>query len=284
MPPPTPALTSHRPKRSLGQNFLTDVSVALRVVDALNIAPTDTVVEVGPGRGALTGALAKRSGNLTAIELDDLLAPELASQFEGDPAVTVVHGDALQIDLETLVDSGTPYKMVGNLPYNVASPIIRRFLTAANSPELLVVMLQREVAEAMTAEPGNMTYLSVEVQLRASVELRFLVHPTAFQPEPKVTSAVVALTPHSQPILEVDSQERFLKLVRAGFSARRKQLHNSLSRGLALEPASVQAMLLASGIDGKRRAQTLSLPEWAAVYQAWTESQIAYGIGQGSGP
>jgi 16S rRNA (adenine1518-N6/adenine1519-N6)-dimethyltransferase len=174
--------------------------------------------------------------------------------------------------------------MVGNLPYNVASPIIRRFLTAANSPELLVVMLQREVAEAMTAEPGNMTYLSVEVQLRASVELRFLVHPTAFQPEPKVTSAVVALTPHSQPILEVDSQERFLKLVRAGFSARRKQLHNSLSRGLALEPASVQAMLLASGIDGKRRAQTLSLPEWAAVYQAWTESQIAYGIGQGSGP
>jgi 16S rRNA (adenine1518-N6/adenine1519-N6)-dimethyltransferase len=281
MPPPTPALTSHRPKRSLGQNFLVDTAVALRVVDALNIAPTDTVVEVGPGRGALTGALAKRSGHLTAIEMDDLLAPELASQFEGDPAVTVIHGDALQIDLSTLVGSGTPYKMVGNLPYNVASPIIRRFLTAAHPPELLVVMLQREVAESMAAEPGNMTYLSVEVQLRTSVELRFLVHPTAFQPEPKVTSAVVALTPHTQPLLELDSEERFLELVRAGFSARRKQLHNSLSRGLAPKhgevqgdvQASVQAMIQASGIDGKRRAQTLSLQEWAALYKAWPRQE-----------
>jgi 16S rRNA (adenine1518-N6/adenine1519-N6)-dimethyltransferase len=277
-------LNSHRPKRSLGQNFLTDTAVALRVVDALDIVPTDTVVEVGPGRGELTGALAKRSGHLTAIEMDDLLAPELASRFEGDPTVTIVHGDALQIDLAALVGSDTPYKMVGNLPYNVASPIIRRFLTAAHRPELLVVMLQREVAESMVAEPGNMTYMSIEVQLRTSVELRFLVPPTAFWPEPKVTSAVVALTPHPRPPVELDSEERFLKLVRAGFSARRKQLHNSLSRGLALEPASVHAMLGTADIDGKRRAQTLSLDEWAAVYRAWPEPQSVQASGQGAGP
>ena len=282
MPPPTPALTSQRPKRSLGQNFLVDTSVALRVVDALNVAPTDTVVEVGPGRGALTGALAKRSSHLTAIEMDDQLAPELASAFQGDPTVTVVHGDALQIGLSSLVEPGTPYKMVGNLPYNVASPIIRRFLTAAHSPQLLVVMLQREVAESMAAEPGKMTYLSVEVQLRASVDLRFLVHPSSFHPEPKVTSAVVALTPHAQPPIALDSEARFLELVRAGFSARRKQLHNSLSRGLTLDAASVHAMLRAADIDGKRRAQTLSLQEWAAVYRAWPEQEPESLSGQGS--
>ena len=268
---------------------MVDVSVALKVVDALNVARSDYVIEVGPGRGALTGALAKRSARLTAIEMDDILAPELARQFYRDSTVTIVHDDALEIDLSALVKPDVPYKMVGNLPYNVASPIIRRFLTAAHRPELMVVMLQREVAESMAATPGNMTYLSVEVQLRASVDLRFQVHPTAFQPEPKVTSTVVALTPHVRPPLELDSEERFLKLVRAGFSARRKQLHNSLSRGLApkqqLEaivnvPAAVQAMLQASGIDGKRRAQTLSLEEWAALYRAWPNPGSGQGAGQ----
>jgi len=259
----------NRPKRSLGQNFLIDQTVAQRVVDTLDLTPTDTVVEIGPGRGALTTLLAEWPGRLTAVEMDDALAPELARRYSSDDAVTIVHGDALELDLADLVQPGTAYKMVGNLPYNVASPIIRRFLTAGHRPRLMVVMAQLEVAEAMAAAPGGMTYMSVEVQLRASVEVLFPVPPEAFRPRPRVTSAVVALIPHRESVLDLESEERFLEVVRAGFSARRKQLHNSLGRGLDLGAVDVRTVLETAGIDGTRRAQTLALPEWGAVYEAF---------------
>ena len=245
-----------------------DRTVALKIVDALDLAPTDAVVEIGPGRGALTNLLAKWAGHLTAIEMDDSLAPALVGRFVSDASVKIVHGNALEVDPAGLVESGRPYKLVGNLPYNVASPIIRRFLTAPQRPDLLVVMLQREVAESMTAVPGDMTYLSVEVQLRAHVRKLFTVPPTAFRPRPKVTSAVVEITPHPEPVLDLNSEEQFLELVRAGFSARRKQLHNSLRNGLDMDAAPVDDILQASGVDGTRRAQTLSLTEWSAVYDA----------------
>ena len=261
--------TSTRPKRSLGQNFLHDRGVARRVVDGLGPISDDTVVEIGPGRGALTDLLAARAGRLVAVEMDDDLAARLAERHADNPAVTVVNGDALEVDLARLVDPGEPYRLVGNLPYNVASPIIRRFLTAPHRPSLMVVMIQREVARSMAAMPGDMTYLSVEVQLRAGVRRLFTVPPAAFRPRPKVTSAVIALTPHSRPPLELDSEDDFLRLVRAGFSARRKQLHNSLRNGLDMDADPVQTALAAAGVEGTRRAQTLSLSEWGALYDAF---------------
>jgi 16S rRNA (adenine1518-N6/adenine1519-N6)-dimethyltransferase len=259
----------NRPKRSLGQNFLIDQTVAQRVVDALDLTPTDVVVEIGPGRGALTTLLAERAGHVTAVEMDDALAPELAHRYSSDDSVTIVHGDALEVDLADLVQPSTAYKIVGNLPYNVASPIIRRFLTAEHRPQLMVVMLQLEVAEALASAPGSITYMSVEVQLWASVEVLFSVPSESFRPRPRVTSAIVALVPHLEPVLDLESEQHFLEVVRAGFSARRKQLHNSLGRGLDLGAADVRAMLETAGIDGTRRAQTLALPEWGAVYGAF---------------
>lgn len=272
MPSKTPAISPRRPKRSLGQNFLHDQGVVRKIVDALYLTSTDSVVEIGPGRGALTDLIAERAGRLTAVEMDDALAPELAERYAADPTVTVVHADALEVDLARFGDPGEPYKLVGNLPFNVASPIIRRFLQVAHKPALMVVMVQREVADSMAAVPGEMTYLSVEFQLRALVRQLFTVRPTAFRPRPKVTSAVVAINPHAEPPLHLDSEEEFLELVRAGFSARRKQIHNSLKRGLGLEAAEVTAMLEGAGIDASRRAQTLSLAEWGALYAAFREA------------
>lgn len=263
-----------RPKRSLGQNFLHAQHVAHKMIAALDLSESDAVVEIGPGHGALTALLSKLAGSLAAVEKDDMLSMQLASQFSGIPSVTVVHGDALEVDIDKLVGADKLYKLVGNLPYNVASPIIRRFLTVENRPTLMIVMVQSEVADAMTASPGSMTALSVEVQLRADATRLFSVPPDAFIPKPKVDSAVVALTPHKEQIIRLDSEHRFMELVRAGFSAKRKQLHNTLKLGLGLEVSAVRKMLAIANIDGTRRPQTLSLSEWGALYRAFVDSRL----------
>lgn len=255
-----------RPKRSLGQNFLRDRTTARRIVSALDLSTSDSVLEVGPGRGALTGLLAERAGRLCAVEMDDVLAGSLTERFSSDPRVTVVCGDALTCNLPHLNGECSTYKMVGNLPFNIASAVIRRLLTAPQPPTLMVVMVQREVAEAMTAAPGDMTYLSVEVQLRSSVRRLFVVPPSSFRPTPRVHSAVVSLVPHSRPTLTQGSEDDFLRIVRAGFAARRKQLRNSLGQGLGLGPDEVSAILAGAQIDGGRRPQTLSIPEWSHIH------------------
>lgn len=271
---PSSPKTTLRPKRSLGQNFLRHRGTARRIVAALNLSAADTVVEIGPGRGALTGLIAEEAGRLIAVEMDDALARSLAERFSCEDAVTIIHGDALAVDMAKISRPERPYKMVGNLPYNVASAIIRRFLTARHRPSLMVVMVQREVADSMTAAPGEMTYLSAEVQLRASARRLFNVPPTAFKPSPRVHSAVVSLVPHAGPAVDIDSDEGFLQMVRAGFAAPRKQLRNSLRHGLTLEAETIEGLLKAAGIDGGRRAQTLSLPEWGSLYTAAREAGL----------
>ncbi len=266
---PAPTAPRARAKRSLGQHFLRHRGTALRIVDALGLSDGDHVVEIGPGRGALTALLAARAGSVVAVEKDDALARSMAERFAPDPAVTVVNADALTVEMSRIAPAGRPHKLVGNLPYNVASPIVRRFLSSPPRPSVMVVMVQREVAEAMTASAGDMTYLSVEVQLRAEARRLMTVPPSAFRPSPRVTSAVVALTPRPGPVPRVDSEERFLGLVRAGFSARRKQLRNSLGAGLGIGPEAAADLLRAAGIDGRRRPQTLSMGEWGALYGAW---------------
>lgn len=271
---PSSPKTTLRPKRSLGQNFLRHRGTARRIVAALKLSAVDTVVEIGPGRGALTGLIAKEAGRLIAVEMDDALARSLVERFSCEDAVTIINDDALAVDMTEISRPERPYKMVGNLPYNVASAIIRRFLTARHRPSLMVVMVQREVADSMTAAPGEMTYLSAEVQLRASARRLFNVPPTAFKPSPRVHSAVVSLVPHAGPAVDIDSDESFLRMVRTGFSAPRKQLRNSLRHGLTLEAETIEGLLKAAGIDGGRRAQTLSLSEWGSLYTAAREAGL----------
>ena len=256
-------------KRSLGQNFLVDRRVVGRIVETAEVSPADVVIEIGPGRGSLTGGLAKRAGQVVAVELDDVLAERLALKLSGRPNVMVVTGDARTVALDSLVQPGTPYKVVANLPYYAASPIIRRFLETEHRPELMVVMVQREVAANMTARPGKMGLLSVATQVYGKPRVVCTVRPQAFRPAPKVSSAVVRIDVYRKPAVGFDFADHFFGLVKAGFSSPRKQIHNCLRRGLDLSPEATADLLTRAGIDPKRRAGTLGLEEWAGLYEAF---------------
>ena len=256
---------SPRAKKSLGQNFLVDRRVLARVVAAAELSPSDQALEIGPGRGALTRRLAESAERVVAVELDDMLAARLTATFADFPNVRIVAGDARTVDVGDLVDTAAGYKLVANLPYYAATPIVRRFLSMDDAPRLMVVMVQREVARAMTAAPGEMSLLSVATQLYGSPRVVATVPPRAFRPAPKVTSAVVRIDVHDRPALRLRSEPDFFRLVRAGFSARRKQLRNALSKGLSLPAAEVERLLDRAGIDPTRRAETLSLAEWGVL-------------------
>lgn len=258
-----------RAKKSLAQYFLHDRRVLGRIINAAELSPDDVVVEVGPGRGVLTRELAARADRVVAVELDETLAANLARELADSPNVIVAAADARAVPIESLVPPDTPYKLVANLPYYAASPIVRRFLEADHKPTLMVFMVQREVARNMAAAPGEMTVLSVMVQLYGRPRIVAYVPPGAFRPIPKVTSAVVRIAVYPEPTLALDSTERFFQLVKAGFSAPRKQIHNCIQNALSLSPEAVNAMLTRAGIDPKRRAETLSLQEWGSLYEAF---------------
>ena len=221
-------------KKSLGQNFLVDRRIVSRIIAAAELTSDDIALEIGPGRGILTRPIAERAASLTAVELDATLAAALTAEFESQRHVRIVHADARQVDIPSLVPSSAPYKLIANLPYYAAQPIIRRFLETEHKPDLMVVMVQREVARNMTAKPGDMSILSVATQLYGKPRIVATVPPRAFRPAPKVTSSVVRIDVFPQPALELDSTDRFFTLVRAGFSAPRKQIHNCLQQGLAI--------------------------------------------------
>lgn len=257
--------------RRLGQHFLKDASVAARVVAAAELMADDTVVEIGPGRGALTRRLTGKVARLILVEVDSGLAAGLRERYAGDGSIEVIEADARLFEAAQapgLRDG--PYKMVGNLPYYAATPIIRRFLESGHPPGLMVVMVQREVARQMTAAPGHMGLLSVAVQLYARTKKVCDVPPRAFAPPPKVHSTVVRLDVLDSPALELDSTEGFFTVVRAGFSAPRKQLRNSLANGLRMSGGGAGALLADAGLDGTRRPATLSLAEWGTLCRAWS--------------
>ena len=262
-------------KRSLGQNFLVDSRIVGRILAAAEVGPDDAVLEIGPGRGALTAQLGKVVRRLVAVELDDALAANLRDRFASTANVEIVHGDARELDIEPLFGAGERYKLIANLPYYAASRIVRKFLTAHARPTSLVVMLQREVAKTMAAAPGRMGLLSVMVQLYGVPRIAFSVPPRAFRPVPKVTSSVVRIDVLDTPALGLDSEELFFRLVTAGFSAPRKQLHNSLANGLDISGESARAMLESAGIEARRRPGTLSVEEWGQLYQAWRSQEPA---------
>ena len=202
-----------------------------------------------------------------ALELDAQLSTELDSALSDRPSVTVVEGDAREFDPAEHFEPG--YKIVANLPYYAATPIIRRYLTIEPRPADLVVMVQSEVANRMAAAPGRMSFLSVVVQLHASATVLFSVQPRAFRPTPKVTSAVVKLVPHVRPVLSLGDPDAFISFVAGGFRAPRKQIRNSLRIGLEATAGEVDEALESAGVDERRRPATLSLEEWGNLYGAW---------------
>jgi 16S rRNA (adenine1518-N6/adenine1519-N6)-dimethyltransferase len=260
-----------RRRKALGQHWLVDRRVLRRIARAANFTSEDTVIEVGAGSGLLTELLAQRAGRLIAVEVDPELAASLRQRFRGRENVLVVAADILSVAPEEILaegGGGLPYVVVGNLPYFIGSAIVRYFLTAAARPRWLVVTLQAEVARNMAAEPGEMSYLSVEMQYYAEPRVLFEIAPSAFRPPPKVRSAVVRLDAHEGAAVDVDDREAFFRLVQAGFAARRKQLRNGLAIGLRCSAAESEALLAEAGLEPSRRAQTLTLEEWAHLYRA----------------
>ena len=254
------------PKRSLAQNFLVDESHLARIAQAATLTATDQVLEVGPGLGALTQHLAAQAGRVVAVELDDRLIELLQKHFADQPQVSIVHADILEVDPGTLLAQAdkplAPYKVVANLPYYITSAVLRHLLEAPQPPETIVVLIQKEVAERICATPGDMSILSVSVQLYAQPQLVHHVPASAFYPRPKVDSAVLRLDRLLTPaITEIDSTT-FFRVVRAGFSQKRKQLVNTLSAGLQLPKTTATAALTAVNIDPTRRAETRSIAEW----------------------
>ncbi len=256
------------PRKRLGQNFLTDPAVLERIVTAADLSASDLVVEVGAGVGTLTGALAERAGRVLALELDDQLVDILRERFSTSANVEIIHGDVLRVALSDLVDRS--YKVVGNLPYYITSAVLRRFLSGTPRPQLMVVTVQREVAERAIAEPGKMSLLAVSVQFYGHPRIVARIPAGAFYPVPKVDSAVMRIDLGEQPVVHLGEgvdDAAFFRVVRAGFSQKRKKLRNSLSAGLGLAPVLADESLEQAGVDPGRRAETLSLQEWARVTQ-----------------
>jgi len=253
-----------RPKKSLGQNWLIDESALARIAAAAELTRQDTVLEIGPGLGSLTRHLAESAGRVVAVELDGALIPPLRRVLADYPNVTIVQGDILRFDLAQVVGE-TAFKVVANLPYYITSAVIRHLLEADVSPSLIVLTVQLEVAQRITAAPGKLSLLGVSVQFYGRPSIVAHVKAGAFYPAPKVDSAVVRIEPYGTPAVQVDDREGFFAAVKAGFSQKRKQLHNALAAGLARSQAEIASALERAGIDGRRRAETLTLSEWASL-------------------
>lgn len=256
----------HRPRRSLGQHFLADPNIARRIVDLAAIDKSHRVVEIGPGLGALTELLAQRAGKLILVEYDADLARELRAKFADAAHVSVVEADALEVDFAAMLEETEGTILVANLPYNIATAVLARALDQRRLFARMVVMIQREVAERLRASPGTKTYgaLSVLTQVAATVRRGFRVGPGAFVPRPEVDSEVVILEPSREWRAAIGDFDAFRRLVQALFSQRRKQLANSL-RQLSEHPAD---LLRSLDIDPMRRAETLSLDEFAKLSNA----------------
>jgi 16S rRNA (adenine1518-N6/adenine1519-N6)-dimethyltransferase len=266
-----------RANKRLGQHFLVDEKVLDTILDAAALTPADTVIEVGPGLGILTARLAEKAGWVVAIELDNKLADALARTLPYDNIV-ILNEDVLGTDPKMLLQGRAPdfpeafnsYRVVANLPYYITSPVLRHFLEAPVKPQTMVVMVQREVAEAVCAGPGRRSVLSIAVQFYGRPSIVAGVPAASFYPPPEVDSAIVKIDVYPHPIYDVD-ETAFFRLVRAGFTAARKQISNSLAQGLGLPKNDVLKMLEKADIFPQRRAETLKLEEWARLWRVYSQ-------------
>jgi 16S rRNA (adenine1518-N6/adenine1519-N6)-dimethyltransferase len=259
--------------KRLGQNFLISEQVVDQIVASACLSPEDTVLEIGPGIGTLTQGLAETGASVVAVELDARLVEVLATTLEGYDNIRVVHGDILKTDISREINA-EKYKVVANLPYYITTPIIMTLLERRLPIEVLVTMVQKEVAQRMTASPGGKDYgaLSVAVQYYTEPELLFDVPPTAFIPAPAVDSSVIRCTVRTKPPVDVADERRFFRVVKGAFSQRRKTLSNALkTTGLSSE--QIAAILAKAQINPIRRGETLSLEEFATIANAWSSSE-----------
>jgi 16S rRNA (adenine1518-N6/adenine1519-N6)-dimethyltransferase len=279
-----------RPTRGMGQNFLVDAHALQHIVAAAALDPGDLVVEVGPGLGVLSWELLQQAGQVVAVELDKRLAARLEAEFAATLApeqaarLHVVQGDVLRLPPPMLLQQAgllatpgaaavPPYKVVANLPYAITSPVLRHFLESSAPPRLLVVLVQWEVAQRIVAEPGSLSILAHAVQMYAAPEIVARVPAGSFEPPPAIDSAVLRLHVRPTPAVQVADLADFFRVLKAGFSQPRKKLSNALPGGLrALGEAGQRdtavAALQAAGVAPERRAETVTLDEWAAIYRA----------------
>jgi 16S rRNA (adenine1518-N6/adenine1519-N6)-dimethyltransferase len=259
--------------KRFGQNFLVDRNHLMRVVETAEVGPNDCILEVGPGVGTLTLELATRAKSVTAVELDRTVVPVLRDVVSPHPNVEIVQGDALKLDLPAFLSErwgSEPGKVVANIPYNITSPLLVAFLENKARFSSITLMVQKEVADRLKAQPDTQDYgsLSVFTQYHAQVRTAAIVPRGAFFPPPKVDSAIVHLIPRTVPPVDVPSDADFLRVSRAAFGQRRKTLLNALSNAPVGTKAEVEAALQTAGVDGNRRGETLNLEEIAAITRA----------------
>jgi len=254
-----------RPNKAFGQNFLVDRDVLLHIVEAAEIHADDQVLELGAGTGVLTRELAKRARRVVAVELEREMLSLLTKTTHNYTNVEIMERNLLYIDPKEIFGS-EPYKLVANLPYYIASPTFRHFLESTNPPRLFVVMVQYEVAQRIVAAPGDLSLLGVSIQFYGEPKIVAHIPARAFYPAPKVDSAILRIDLKDEVPLTPRQRDSFFRLVHAGFSERRKQLHNSLAHGLHRKNADVQPWLLAANIDPSRRAETLSIEDWLRLW------------------
>jgi 16S rRNA (adenine1518-N6/adenine1519-N6)-dimethyltransferase len=252
------------PKKSLGQNFMHDPNALEKIVTTAELMPEDTVVEIGPGTGGLTAKLAQMARRVVAVELDERLVPVLEERFAEARNVYLVFNDILKTNVAQLVGP-KPYVVVANVPYYITSEILRYLLETEQRPQRIVITMQYEVAERIVAKPGDLSLLGVSVQYFGVPRIVGRLKPAVFWPRPGIDSAILRIDTHPQPIVDVPSDKLFFRVVRAGFSQKRKQLKNSLSGGLQMKSKVAGDYLAQAGIDASRRAETLTLDEWALL-------------------
>ncbi len=255
------------PKKGLGQNFIHDPNVLEKIATLAELMPDDTVLEIGPGTGALTAHIAPLAREVIAVEIDERLMPILEARFEHAPNVRFLNQDILETHLREVVPPG--YVVVANLPYYITSAILRHLLENPPPAKRLILTVQLEVAERLIAKPGDMSLLSVSVQYYAKARIVMRINKAVFYPRPDVDSAVVRLDTHARPPVDVPNDAVFFRVARAGFAQKRKQLKNTLGDGLQIGHERAADMITSAGIDPKRRAETLSLEEWAALARAF---------------
>lgn len=253
-----------RPARSMGQNFLVEPDIVRAIADAAEVGTGDRVVEIGPGMGILTREVLFRGASVTGVELDRELAMFLRQDLAGLDAFSLVERDARYVEIEEIT-GGQPYQVVANLPYSVATVIIRHFMESVTPPDRMTVMVQKEVAERMTASPGDMSLLGLATDLYADASIALIVPPDVFLPPPKVESAIVVLDVRKQLRGTEASRDRMFELATMAFQRKRKTISNGLSMGLDRPKSDLDEMLGALGIDAKRRPQTLSVDEWLTI-------------------
>ena len=257
--------SSHGPKKSLGQHWLKDPEILADIAEAAELTSDDVVLEIGPGLGTLTSRLLARANSVTAVEFDADLTRKLPGQFPGKK-LTVINQDILQFDLNQLPKN---YKVVANVPYYITSKIVEKLMTAENKPSIAVLLVQKEVAERIAAGAGNMSVLSVSVQIFAEAELDIEVPRQFFTPPPKVDSQVVVLRTRNNPLITPEDQRDFFRIVKSGFSAKRKKLRSSLSGGLGIDKGVAEELLKNAGISPDARAEDLAIEDWKRLLKEW---------------